>query len=117
MRNPIIALACLAILPCLGSVANAQDYGGDGYYSHRHHNDENRYDGRWHHGCRATVRATGVGYPFGLFSHNSAIKAWKREAQAVYDTDFTWADAKDRSIECKPYLAVIRCTAIARPCL
>ena len=94
--------------------ANAQGY-DDGYRRRYRAYGEDRYDG--YRRCQATVRATGIGYPFGIFSRNSAIKAWRREAQAVYDTDFAWTYARDKFIECKPYLAVIRCTAIARPCI
>jgi hypothetical protein len=67
-------------------------------------------------GCFDLVTATGVGYPLGLYSKHSAIKAWKRQVWATYGRDFDWRDAADREIECAPYKLVIRCMAAARPC-
>jgi hypothetical protein len=113
--------------------ANAQGYSDDDDYRYRRrHYDQDRsdrYDDRYsnyyryrHHrnygyeGCRATIRATGIGYPIGAFSRNSAIKAWRREAQAVYGRDFSWSAARGQSMNCEPYLATLRCTATARPC-
>jgi hypothetical protein len=114
-------------------MANAQGYSDDDDYRYRRrHYDQDRsdrYDDRYsnyyryrHHrnygyeGCRATIRATGIGYPIGAFSRNSAIKAWRREAQAVYGRDFSWSAARGQSMNCEPYLATLRCTATARPC-
>ncbi len=123
MNKLIIALLLsIAALLSFGAVAvptaHAQGYDDDGYrYRHRRYDDD-RYDGGYerHRRCRPLIRSTGVGYLLGAFSRNSAIKAWKREAEAVYGQDFKWSMARDKSIECGPYLAVIRCTAAARPC-
>lgn len=67
-------------------------------------------------GCRALIRATGKGHLVPAISRNSAILAWRREAQAVYGRDFSWGAAKGTSITCSPYIATLRCTASGRPC-
>jgi hypothetical protein len=72
------------------------------------------YDGK--PGCFDLVTATGLGYPMGLYSKHSAIKAWKRQVWATYGRDFDWYSAADRAIECAPYRLTIRCMAAGRPC-
>jgi hypothetical protein len=115
----LIALAGIASLYGLElPAASAQ-----GYYDH---SERSRPDGRYDDGiraepygysaCHSMIRATGIGYPFGIGSRNSAIKAWQREAWSFYGRDFAWSRAEDPFIECAPYLATIRCTASARPC-
>src|SRR5262249_18344214 len=105
MRKLTFVLAfSTAVLSSIGAVAvssaQAQGYYDDDGYRHRPH----RYDGDERYDrCRALIRATGVGYPFGIMSRNSAIKAWRRETQAVYGRDFSWAGARGQSIECEPY--------------
>jgi hypothetical protein len=66
--------------------------------------------------CYSMISATGLGYPFGIGSRHSAIKAWQRQAWALYGSNFSWSRAEKPYIDCAPYLATIRCTASARPC-
>jgi hypothetical protein len=115
----LIAIAGLASLSGLvGPAASAQGYyDKDGYVQ-----PEGRYgDGRraelyGYSVCHNPIRATGIGYPFGIGSRTSAIKAWQREAWSYYGRDFLWSQAEEPDIQCAPYLATIRCTASARPC-
>jgi hypothetical protein len=118
-RAFMIALAGLASLYGLGvPAASAQGYIDNG--EHR------RPDGWYDNGvraepygysaCHGMIRATGLGYPFGIGSRHSAIRAWQREAWSYYGRDFAWSRAENPYIECAPYLATIRCTASARPC-
>lgn len=101
------AVSVLAVAP---GAARSQGYNDDDDYRYRYR----RY--RHYDRCHATIRATGVGYPFSGISRSSAIKAWRREAEAVYGRDFNWSNARDTYISCEPYKLVIRCTASARPC-
>lgn len=132
-----IIASCLLLLAAVVSfdtitarTVQAQGYSDDDdYRDRRRHYEHDRYDDRYsdyyryrhrrnsgYEGCRATIRATGIAYPIGAFSRNSAIKAWRREAQAVYGRDFNWSAARGQSMNCEPYLATLRCTASARPC-
>jgi hypothetical protein len=106
-----IAIAAMASLSGLRvPAASAQ-----GYYDRSEYGALRRYNAR-SEACLGMISATGLGYPFGIGSRHSAIKAWKRQAWAAYGSDFSWALAEDPNIECLPYLATIRCTASARPC-
>lgn len=121
----LIAIAGLASLYGLGAPAagapdyyDDRDYGEHRRYSFRpdRYGGEPRSDPYGYSTCHSMIRATGIGYPFGIGSRHSAINAWKREAWAAYGDDFAWSRAEDPYIECAPYLATIRCTASARPC-
>jgi hypothetical protein len=115
----VIALAGVASFYGLGAAAvSAQGYIGkaeqrrpDGLYD-----NGSRAEPYGYSACHTKVRATGIGYPFGIGSKRSAIKAWEREAWSYYGHDFAWSRAEEPYIECAPYLATIRCTATARPC-
>jgi hypothetical protein len=122
----MIALAGLASLYGLGVPAASSQ----GYYDQSDYGALRRYNARpdgWYDNgqraepygysaCHSVIRATGIGYPFGIGSRYSAIKAWQREAWSFYGHDFAWSRAEEPNIECAPYLATIRCTASARPC-
>jgi len=123
MTRLMFALAALlGIASMQGLAVNAAHaqgyYRDDDDYRPRRRDDDDRYRERRYEGdrCRDTIRSTGVGYPFIGISRNSAIKAWRREAQAVYGRDFNWSLARNKFITCEPYLAVQRCTASGRPC-
>jgi hypothetical protein len=118
-----IAIAAAAILQGFGDRAasfqasssqtsGSQTPGPQAYYE-KGDKDDDRHR---HYGCREMITATGLGYPFGIGSRQSAIKAWKREAWTLYGSDFSWDRAASPNIECLPYLATIRCVASARPC-
>jgi hypothetical protein len=118
----MIAMAGLAALYCPAvSSASAQ-----GYYDRGSNGEQSRPDGWYDNGtraepygyatCHSIISATGLGYPFGIGSRHSAIKAWQRQAWALYGHDFAWSRAETPNIDCAPYLATIRCTASARPC-
>jgi hypothetical protein len=106
-----IAIAAIASLSGLKVPAASSQ----AYYDHSDYGALRRYGAR-PEGCLGMISATGLGYPFGIGSRHSAIKAWKRQAWAAYGSDFSWTLAEDSNIECLPYLATIRCTASARPC-
>jgi hypothetical protein len=125
-------LSLVAINGALATSSRAQDYDDDDYrrryYERRYERrDDDSYYPRYYYrryygrrssgdGCQATIRATGIGYPGGIGSRISAIRAWKREAYSVYNRNFSWEASKGQNITCEPYLAVIRCTASSRPC-
>jgi hypothetical protein len=122
----LIAIAGLASLSDLGGpCVSAQGYYDKGGYV-QPEGDYVQPEGRYGDGrraelygysvCHNPIRATGIGYPFGIGSRNSAIKAWQREAWSYYGRDFLWSRAEEPNIQCAPYLATIRCTASARPC-
>jgi hypothetical protein len=67
-------------------------------------------------GCKASVRATGAPALTTLAAQLNAHRAWKHEAQAVYTGIFTWASARERTVECERRGLVKRCTATAHPC-
>jgi hypothetical protein len=115
----LIAIAGIASLSGLGApAASAQGYydKGDSVQPGGRYGDGQRAEPYGYSICHAAIRATGIGYPFGIGSKNSAIKAWQREAWSYYGRDFAWARADNPDIQCAPYLATIRCTASARPC-
>jgi hypothetical protein len=122
----VIAITAAAILQGFGEpaasfqtsssqTASSQTSSPQTYYDKDDKGDKDD-DRHRHYGCREMITATGIGYPFGIGSRQSAIKAWKREAWTLYGSDFSWDRAATQNIECLPYLATIRCVASARPC-
>jgi hypothetical protein len=141
MRTTILksAVALLA-LAAAGFVASAEAqpyYGGGGYDRPRYDDRDDRYgpppgygyrrpyyddrdDYRYYRprpqrpsdGCLATIRATGVGNIFPGVARLNATLAWRREVQAVYGFNASWASARNKSITCSG----TRCTASGRPC-
>jgi hypothetical protein len=118
-----IAIAVAAGLVCLASSkAAAQDGSGDHRYRPYEESPAPEDGSKLPHlndgkpGCFDLVTATGMGYPLGLYSKHSAIKAWKRQVWATYGREFDWYAAADRAIECAPYKLTVRCMAAARPC-
>lgn len=124
----VLALAGLGIAGVVADApsAKAQGYYDDGYRpaGHRHYDQGyyDRYTYRPKHrrpkydSCRALIRASGVGNIIPAIARVNAIKAWQREARAVYGKNFSWRAAKANSINCEPYGVSTRCTAKARPC-
>jgi hypothetical protein len=117
-----IAIAVAAGLVCLAS-SNAAAQDGAGDHRYRPYEEAPRPDGSKlpnsgdaRPDCHDLVTATGLGYPLGLYSKHSAIKAWKRQVWATYGREFDWYAAEDRAIECAPYRLTVRCMAAARPC-
>jgi hypothetical protein len=114
-----VLIAVAAGCAFLASGATAQD-GGSRYrsYDAPPPDDGSKlpHAGDTKPGCFDLVTATGLGYPMGMYSKHSAIKAWKRQVWATYGRDFDWYQAADRAIECAPYKMTVRCMAAGRPC-
>lgn len=68
------------------------------------------------HGCKPLVRAAGSAATLEPMARIYAHKAWKREVKAAYGHRFTWAGARERSVECERVGFKHVCTASARPC-
>ncbi len=113
----LLALGSTAFLSAgVTTVAQAQGYDRFDRDDDYDRNTYRRYQYRHYSSCRATIRATGIGYPVGALSRSSARKAWRREAESVYGRDYRWQDARDQRVTCEPYKLTVRCTASARPC-
>ncbi len=132
----VLALTGLGVAApvALAPAAQAQGYYDDdnagppryGRYDERRYSD--RYDRPYrpyrHYykprpksdGCKALIRASGLGNVLPGIARINAIRAWQREVRAVYGRSFSWNAAKANSVTCEPYGISTRCTAKARPC-